>query len=45
VFYQTDDNVIHEMKYDGQNWSSSSLKQINPMPGTDMAVVGEILAP
>ncbi|KAJ7234075.1 hypothetical protein C8J57DRAFT_1575493 [Mycena rebaudengoi] len=36
---ETDDNVIHEMKYDGQNWSSSSLKQINPMPGTDMAVV------
>ncbi|KAJ7888869.1 hypothetical protein B0H14DRAFT_3127130 [Mycena olivaceomarginata] len=37
--HETDDNVIHEMQYDGQNWTSSSLKQINAMPGTDMAVV------
>ncbi|KAF7340558.1 hypothetical protein MSAN_02127300 [Mycena sanguinolenta] len=39
VFYQTRDHALHEMRWDGQNWSLSSFIQPEAMPGTAMAEV------
>ncbi|KAJ7861792.1 hypothetical protein B0H14DRAFT_3615918 [Mycena olivaceomarginata] len=37
VFYQTNDNVIHETRFDGQNWSVSSFTELDATAGTAMA--------
>ncbi|KAJ7302779.1 hypothetical protein DFH08DRAFT_977491 [Mycena albidolilacea] len=40
IFYQTDDNVIHQMGcFHGQDWQVSSFAQADAMPGTHMAEV------
>ncbi|KAF7369620.1 hypothetical protein MVEN_00292800 [Mycena venus] len=38
IFYQTHDNVIHEMRHDGRDWHVSNFVQA-AMPGTDMGEV------
>jgi hypothetical protein len=40
VFYQTSDNSLHEMKYDGRDWNDTAFVQPDAMPGTAMAEVG-----
>ncbi|KAF7340577.1 hypothetical protein MSAN_02129200 [Mycena sanguinolenta] len=44
LFYQTDDNVIRQRRYDGQKWSVSDFTQPDAMPGTAMAEVTTKLA-
>ncbi|KAF8212639.1 hypothetical protein K438DRAFT_2167395 [Mycena galopus ATCC 62051] len=39
LFYQTDDKVIREMRYDGRGWSVSSFTQTGARLGTALAVV------
>ncbi|KAJ7730955.1 hypothetical protein B0H14DRAFT_3899248 [Mycena olivaceomarginata] len=39
LFYQTADAIIHEMRYNGQNWSVSTFTQAGVMPGTALAAV------
>ncbi|KAJ7340031.1 hypothetical protein DFH08DRAFT_1013722 [Mycena albidolilacea] len=40
IFYQTEDNVIHQMScFHGKGWHVSSFAQADAMPGTHMAEV------
>ncbi|KAJ7342772.1 hypothetical protein DFH08DRAFT_962813 [Mycena albidolilacea] len=39
VFSQKRDNVLQEMRYDGQNWTLTGFIQSDVMPGTAMAEV------
>ncbi|KAF7344118.1 Jacalin-type lectin domain-containing protein [Mycena venus] len=39
LFYQTEDTVIREMRYDGSKWSVSTFAQVNALRGTAMAAV------
>lgn len=39
VFYQNRDNTLHEMRYDGRDWSTTGFVQADAMPGTAMAEV------
>ncbi|KAJ7730956.1 hypothetical protein B0H14DRAFT_525229 [Mycena olivaceomarginata] len=39
LFYQTEDKVIHETRFDGLNWTVSSFTQPDAMSGTAMAAI------